>query len=124
MKKAKKLPIRTRLNNQLGKMILIAGLIMTELSTGQAGTTLNGTGTNDPITVLKEGFCGAAGVNSYLMNGVLLFISLLVGLIVYGWSMRFGSRDAAVALKAAVIGTLIVGGSTTLAKTFISNGCV
>jgi hypothetical protein len=86
-----------------------------------APTNVNSLGTNDPITVLTNGMCGTTGVNSYLMNGTLLFISLLIGLIVYGWSMRFGSRDAPTALRNAVIGTLIVGGSTTLAKTFITN---
>ena len=78
---------------------------------------------NNPIDVLKGGFCGATGINSYLVNGTLLFISLLIGVIVYGWSMRFGSRDAASSLRNAVVGTLLVAGSTTLAKAFISNGC-
>jgi hypothetical protein len=103
------------------KIILIGALL--ELSQASAQINLNNTGTNNPIDVLKGGFCGTDGINQLLVNGTLLFISLLIGVIIFGWNQRFGNRNAGEGLRNAVIGTLIVAGSTTVAKAFISNGC-
>jgi hypothetical protein len=103
------------------KIILIGALL--ELSQASAQIQLDGKGTSNPIDVLKGGFCGQDGINQYLVNGTLLFISLLIGVIIFGWNQRFGNRNAGEGLRNAVIGTLIVAGSTTLAKAFVSNGC-
>ncbi|NJK42906.1 MAG: hypothetical protein HC933_00380 [Pleurocapsa sp. SU_196_0] len=103
------------------KVILVGALLAASQASAQIA--LDNKGTNNPIDVLKGGFCGQEGINQLLVNGTLLFISLLIGVIVYGWNQRFGNRNAGEGLRNAVIGTLLVAGSTTVAKAFISNGC-
>lgn len=114
---------KTSLRGRFDILKVMIFLALLEISRATAQSNLNNTGTNDPISVLKNGFCGTDGINQLLVNGTLLFISLLIGVIIYGWNQRFGNRNAGEGLRNAVIGTLLVAGSTTIAKAFVSNGC-
>jgi hypothetical protein len=116
-------PTPNWLRRRTGALRIIVLGAMLALAEASAQVNLNNNGTNNPIDVLKNGFCGTDGINQLLVNGTLLFISLLIGVIIYGWNQRFGNRNAGEGLRNAVIGTLLVAGSTTIAKAFVSNGC-